>query len=635
MEGRDVRSEDGKISYQPALDGIRALCLFAVLLFHSDFSWMSGGFLGVSTFFTLSGFLITTLLLGEYDRTTDVSLVRFWDRRLRRLAPAALVAVFAVVVTAPAWLPLPQQERLAGDAIAAATYLVNWQFVRAEYAYELIFTDPSPLQHFWSLAIEAQFYLVFPLVVGGVLRSGLGRRGLAGVLVAGVLLSVGVSFLPSVVDAGLYRVYYGSDARVAEILVGCVAAVWFAPLRADGGVPAAVRRLSPLAALGIALAWIFSSVDDAWLYRGGFALYALLSALVVVAATGPTRPFRFLATPWLVWVGRVSYGAYVYHWPVFLLLGPERTGLSPSATLAVRLGITLALAGASARWLEEPIRRGRVGVGARVPVVVGSAVAAIAVVAFALSPVPFHERFDSLTAPGGTESPGDQQTWALFGDSTALSLVVGLARFSDGIPEVRVSKGHTELGCGLITGGYLPLGGKSVEVDKCGDAPKTWASGVEANDVDVAIVLVGAWESRDWSFAEDGPRLSLGMPEFDEVVAARIGEAMDALLETGVTVVWLTTPRIGVPLKAKKARLRSIQSAAQAGRQHRFNELLREAAGDRPEVILVDLAEAVEQWPGGPFSTDLRPDRTHFGRQGSKDIVAQFLGPEILERTRP
>lgn len=595
---------------------------------------MSGGFLGVSTFFTLSGFLITTLLLGEYERTSDVSLARFWDRRLRRLAPAALVAVFVVVVTAPVWLPYSQQERLAGDAIAAATYLVNWQFVRAEYAYELIFTEPSPLQHFWSLAIEAQFYLVFPLVLGGLLRSGLGRRGLTVVLVSSVFLSIGVSFLPAVADAGPYRIYYGSDARVAEILVGCLAAVWFAPLRADSGDSSAGRWLAPPAALGIALAWIFSSVDDSWLYRGGFALYAVMSALVVLGAVGPTRPLRFLAAPWLVWVGRVSYGAYVYHWPVFLLLSPERTGLSPSATLGVRVAITFALAAVSSQWLEEPIRRGRVGVGRRVPVVVGSAVGAIAVVAFVLSPVPIRERFDQILSPVVPESSGEQQTWALFGDSTALSLVGGFARFSDSVPEVRVSKGHTELGCGLLRTGYLPSGRRWRRVEKCGDAPKTWSNAVEANDVDVAIVLLGAWESRDWLFVENGSPLFLGEPEFDEIVLARIGEAMDALLETGVTVVWLTTPRIGVPLKAPKARLRSLQSAAQAGRQQRFNELIRQAARDRPEILLVDLAEAVEHWPGGPFAPTLRPDRTHFGRDGSKQIVAEFLGPKILELTR-
>lgn len=622
----------GPIPYVAALDGVRAVCLLAVLAFHSDFAWMTGGFLGVSTFFTLSGFLITSIVLGEAEESGSISLSRFWDRRLRRLAPAALLTVGAVVASAPYWLAPAQRERLTADAIAAVSYLVNWRFVQAEYAYELIFTDPSPLQHFWSLAIEAQFYLVFPLFVGAVLRLGAGRVGLGVVLGLATVLSVSLSFLWSGASGDTYRIYYGSDTRAAEILIGSLAALWAYGLRKSGrDLPVVVRWLALPAALAIGVAWVGTTVESPWLYRGGFGAYALASAVIVLAATMDGPFSRALGTPWLAWVGRVSYGGYLYHWPVFLLLSPERTGFGEEGTFVLRVIVTLALAGVSSRWIEEPIRRGRAGVGVRFPLAAAGAAALVALLAVVMSPLSIGDRLSRwLEEPSSARRTEAGRRWAVFGDSMALSLVPGLRADARGDGDFELVKGHTELGCGVLQEGWNFIGDRWLDVSEgCGDVVTVWPAAVRARDVDVAIVLIGAWESRDWRLERDGRVLRVGDPVFDAAVRDRIGETMDALTDAGATVVWLTTPHLGVPPKAPKSRLRALRSAAETERQDRLNVLIREVASGRSGVGVVDLASAVQTWPGGEFDLSLRPDHTHFGAAGSRRIAQEFLGAEV------
>ncbi len=631
MRGQDSAASGGTVAgYQPGLDGLRALCLFGVLLFHSDVAWMSGGFLGVSTFFTLSGYLITSLLVAEIRRAGRVSLSAFWERRLRRLAPAAILAVAAVVAAAPIWLPLAQRERLAGDALAALAYLVNWRFVRADYAYALIFVDPSPLQHFWSLAIEAQFYLVYPLFVGLLLRPGRGTFTLGVSLASLAAVSVGLSLLPAIAGNGTDRIYYGSDTRAAELLVGGLGGLYGA--RIPDGL---VRWLAPAALAAILAIWSAATIDDVWLYHGGFAAYALLSLAVVLGATRPTLVRACLDPAWLRWVGRVSYGGYVYHWPVFLLLPGSRLGLAPWPTFVLRVFVTLALAGVSARWVEEPIRRGRVLRGRSFWATMGAATAAVVGCAVVLDPGSVVDQVAIEIDGDREEVVGGARRWAAFGDSTALSIAVGMRQFAAATPGVARAAGDARLGCGLLDEGrFFNRGAWSEVADECRDAPGRWAEVVRRSRIDVAIVLVGAWESRDWRLPGVRGDLSLGHPVLDAAIRARVEAAMDSLREAGALVVWLTAPHLGVPDKALPRHLAALRLAAQPERQDRLNEIIRDAAAGRDDVVVVDLAEMVRAWPGGEFDRTLRPDSTHFGRDGSIRLFAEVLGPEILGATR-
>ena len=624
-----------RLEHLPALDGLRGACLAAVLLFHSGFAWMSGGFLGVSTFFTLSGFLITTLLLAERGATGTVSLRGFWERRLRRLLPASLLTIAAIVATAPLWLAPSQREHLAEDALATLFYAVNWRFMSPEYAYNLIFTDPSPLQHFWSLAIEGQFYVVFPLLVALLLRAGGGPRALAVLCVLATVASIGVARAAPSLEAAQHRLYYGTDARAGELLIGALLAL---PLRARGGVPSpALRVAGPVAGALVVAAWIFASVGDAWLYRGGFALYALCSATVVAAAAMPDGlVHRLLAPRWLRWVGTVSYGAYLFHWPVFLILTPARTGLDALPLFVVRTAATLALAALSWRFVERPLRQRDLVPARRFVRGAALAFAALAVLIVATDPFPFAVRA-LTTAVAARDAlfpkpePATRLRFAMFGDSTALSLWNGLGPWLQNEGGSGAVNGALKLGCGVLAFGQMENRGHWIDDNPdCRDIPEKWRKTALEAKPDVAIVLVGPWEARTRRRTKTAPALRLGDPELDDATRDAIAAAVDALASTGASVVWLTAPHIRVPPLEGKS-WPSDRDTSEPQRMERVNELAREVARTRADRMrVVDLAAYMAARPNGEFDTAIRADDVHYTRAGAAEVARDFVGPEIL-----
>ena len=337
------------IAYVPALDGLRGLAVGGVLAFHAGVG-LPGGFIGVSVFFTLSGYLITTLLLAEHETQGRVSLAGFYSRRARRLLPASLTCLIAVTLAGP-WWSATQQDHLPGDVWAALANVANWRFAVAEHSYaELFRADPSPVAHYWSLAIEEQLYLLLPLVV--VLCLCRSRRTLLAVTAGLVALSLAAT----VTASDLNLAYHGTHTRGAELLIGA--------LLAQVGVDRLVRRggsdlLGAAALAGLILAMATTHVEDRWLYRGGWVAIGLASAAVICAASSGGVVARRLSAPRLVAFGRISYGVYLYHWPLFLLLDEGRTGLSGWPLVAVRIAATMAVATASSRWIELPVRNGR------------------------------------------------------------------------------------------------------------------------------------------------------------------------------------------------------------------------------------------------------------------------------------
>ncbi|HET9691241.1 MAG TPA: acyltransferase family protein [Acidimicrobiales bacterium] len=350
------------------LDGLRALCLLAVLLFHSNFSWARGGFLGVTAFFVLSGFLITGLLVLEARSTGSIRLPKFWARRARRLAPGVLV-LFALVIVYLKWGAYRVPAGVAGDGIAAALWVANWRFTFAHRSYAALFSGSSPFEHMWSLSVEEQVYLLLPLIVAAVLgrhaaRTGRRRVALAGVFAVLVAASTAVNVALHHPGRPALHEYYGTDARAAEPLVGALLAlalVGATDVRRLGRAAVAaldVAALGALAGLVVLVARVGQQSDA--LYRGGFLLAACLAAVLVAAATQPGIVSRALSVPPLVAAGRVSYGAYLFHWPIFLWMDPSRTGLQGWALFAARVAATMALAGVSYVVVERPIRLGRI-----------------------------------------------------------------------------------------------------------------------------------------------------------------------------------------------------------------------------------------------------------------------------------
>jgi len=361
----------------PALDGVRALAILGVIAYHLGFGWASGGYLGVDLFFVLSGFLITSLLLEERSVSGRIRLGAFWGRRARRLLPALFLVLCAVAIYAVANGQFSSTgaggaaidlSGLRGDAIATLLYVANWHAIFAHQSYFAQFSSPSPLQHTWSLAIEEQFYLVWPLVIVGLVHRAPTRWRRAGIALcvlgaASSMAAMAIIFHPGVDPS---RVYYGTDTRAFDLLVGATVA-FAASGRAQPGARAR-SWLHGASIPAIAVLLVFWSVAGTKsgmptnaMFEGGFLLCALLAAVVIADVRqldqGPLA--RLLSIRPVRWIGTISYGLYLWHWPVIVYLNQGRTGLSGAGLDIARIAVTFALATSSYYLVELPIRRRR------------------------------------------------------------------------------------------------------------------------------------------------------------------------------------------------------------------------------------------------------------------------------------
>ena len=382
------------LTYMPSLDGIRALSVLAVIIYHANKMWLPGGFLGVEVFFVISGYLITLLLLAESEKNGSISLKEFWWRRARRLLPALWVVVLGVVVFAA----LFQREMLGtlrGDVIAALLYGFNWFQIWVGTSYFTSF-EFVPLRHLWSLAVEEQFYLIWPVVMLIVAKFGKRRLpivsavffGLAVILAIytalvyqpGTISNIGdtPNQFMSLFGQSVSRIdflFLGTLTRSSGLLLGAALAIWWRPWLLQNSRAGANKLFDfigfgGLAALALMM-WRFQTVIEGtdegtvgydFLFRGGFFLTDLASLAVIAAAVHPSSKIlaRSLSNPVLVWLGRRSYGFYLFHWPVFQFYRRfAGKGLTPYEFVVLVL-FALALTELSYRYIETPVRQGAV-----------------------------------------------------------------------------------------------------------------------------------------------------------------------------------------------------------------------------------------------------------------------------------
>ena len=356
-----------EMGYLPGLDGVRALAVIGVLLYHADLSWIPGGFLGVDVFFVLSGFLITSLILEEFDRSGRVDFRKFYLGRARRLLPA-LILVLVVVSLAAALVYQDAARQLASDVVASIFYVNNWWYIAADQSYFEFIGRPPLLKHLWSLAVEEQFYLVWPAIAFLAMRR-FARKGVFAVAATLAIVST-IWMLQLAVANGFpdfadpSRAYFGTDSHSMGLLIGAALATFWRPGRMRRSLPTGASVI--ITAIGIAallaVIWFFVFVGEftPWLYRGGFLGLALIVATLIAAASHPgvglgkamgTQPWRY--------IGQRSYGLYLWHWPVFMATRPGLDlPLDGVPLLILRLGLTVGIAELSFRFVEMPIRRG-------------------------------------------------------------------------------------------------------------------------------------------------------------------------------------------------------------------------------------------------------------------------------------
>jgi len=357
----------GTSRYMAGIDGLRALAVLAVIMYHLNDDWAPGGLLGVGIFFVLSGYLITDLLIAQWNQHERLDMKDFWLRRARRLLPALLIllAIVAawVVCFKPAHLPSMQ-----GDVPAAVLYVSNWWLIFQDVSYFEKFGPPSPFGHLWSLAVEEQFYLLWPLLLALGLRFVKRRGPLAGFTLLAAALSAGA--MAWMYEPGLdpSRVYYGTDTRVFALLIGAaLAMVW--PSRKLAPTISRTGRISIdlVGSIGLAIlllaVWKTNQYDE-FLYRGGLVLLSVISAAVVAVLAHPASTLaRWMGCKPLKWLGVRSYGIYLWHYPIIVLTGP---GAGQTDAFSVERAILqvfacLVIAALSWKYIEEPIRHGALG----------------------------------------------------------------------------------------------------------------------------------------------------------------------------------------------------------------------------------------------------------------------------------
>jgi peptidoglycan/LPS O-acetylase OafA/YrhL len=688
------------------LDGLRGIAVLGVLLYHAGVSWAPGGFLGVEMFFVLSGFLITSLLVTEWERSTTIRMGAFWARRARRLLPALFCLVAAIGVYYAVAGPAQAVPDLKGDGISALTYFSNWHQIVAGANYFAATGPVSPLEHTWSLAIEEQFYLVWPIAVLAVLWLA-SRRGSADrrrPLVLLLVLSL-AGAIASAIDVALMfdgghnltRVYYGTDTRASGLLIGASLAIGLALVRRRRQQPGDAdvesgrrRRIDPGALIAAAALIAFAATIAAmaliggatpWMYPYGLVGVDVAVVLLIVATVAHPQcaAARALATRPLRALGTISYGLYLWHFPLFLWLNEETTGMSGATLLALRLAATLALSVASYVLIEQPIRQRRRPawlVRALTPLAAGGAVAALLLAsaasalpagvpaaatlpqppaklkgndpactvtlqdgsAYGMAPIAASKQtefvYDALGAHKLAWSGSSQKTFQtcppkrvlLVGDS--LSFTLGVPWLQD---EERYGVKLADagiLGCAFTTQGEIDVAGTwEGQSAGCPNALQTWAAEKRALHAQAVVVELGYRDQFDWKIG--GQVVHLGQAKFDANVQAQIERLIKVLGAGGTKILFLSVPYTHPPEQANG----SPAPAASPARHAQINSRLEAAARRHPKsVSVLDIDQTVS--PGDHYNAKVNGQLCRFDGVHFSAYCSDLLEPRVLGEVR-
>ncbi|ANQ82327.1 acetyltransferase [Staphylococcus pseudintermedius] len=347
--------------YMPGLDGVRAVAVIAIIIYHLNPQWLSGGFLGVDTFFVISGYLITSLLLTEYHNTGKIKLMSFWLRRVKRLIPAVLFLVMGVIVLSLIFMPT-EIQKVRADSIAAIFYVSNWWYIMQNVDYFEQFAV-QPLKHLWSLAIEEQFYLVFPIVLLSLLSFIRRLKSIRIIFLILLVISMIAMMVLYVPNENVARVYFGTDTRIQTLLMGVLLALVWPPFQLKAKVNRQMRTMIDTAGVvGLAILFIcfkFVSETNSILYYGGFFLISTVTLLVIASSVHPSGYFaKFLGNKVFTFIGSRSYSLYLWHYPIIVLIHHQFVqGQIPPLVYVVEILLMVLMAEFSYKFIEQPFRK--------------------------------------------------------------------------------------------------------------------------------------------------------------------------------------------------------------------------------------------------------------------------------------
>lgn len=615
------------------MDGLRALSVTAVFAYHLNYEWASGGFLGVDVFFVLSGYLITSLLLAEWSHTGTIDFRAFWGRRARRLLPACFFLLGVLSLYAVLIAPPDQLDTLREDMLATIFYLQNWWLIAQGSSYFDLYSAPSPLRHTWSLAIEEQFYIFWPLIALGVLYTQRkSRKVFAAVCAAGILASAMI--MVALYDAAdPSRAYYDTGSRAHTLLVGALLALLLE------GREELLNRYSKTITIAGSLAFVtciacFALVNghSFRLYHGGSLLFCLAVSVVIMVAIKPGNRDPLSALLCLKPVqklGLISYGVYLWHWPVIVLLPRSRLGLDGTELALAQILITLLLSTFSYLYIEQPFRSG--ALKHKITAWHGVGSVTLLVIAIGISthggtkarPDYLVDRKDPINTT--TPSTDGRYTIGVVGDSVATSLYPGLQKAFEplGIEVVN----HSHPGCGFLVAHSITREGNDIPwTEECGRGHQGYITQFLAGSSFPQLVFwMSTWDHTDQLL--NGRRIRFQTEEGIALFRESLDQAVQRFNERGMLVVLTTFPS------------RTVSDFAPAdldpdGDDRTYARLIREYADANPDrVRLLDVAMML--CPDGPpcpseiEGFNPRPkDGGHYSPEGAY-WLAQKLQPSL------
>jgi peptidoglycan/LPS O-acetylase OafA/YrhL len=660
-------SEETRMGYQPALDGLRALSVIAVILYHAGIDWIPGGFIGVEVFFVVSGFLITSLMIDEQHVSGTVSLKQFWIRRARRLLPALFTMLIASLV-AVTFFAKDSAPDFRQDVLPALGYFSNWwQIYFVDTPYFAANSLPM-LRHLWSLAVEEQWYVLWPIAFVFVLGNKRIPRWISalviGLLAAAVMVGTALAFTADD-ETRINFLYLSTITRSSGLLLGAaLACIWypwkktvvrFAKVRS---VFADVLALGALATLGYISAFIH--VADEQLYLGGLAAATVASAVIiaVVVRSGKSLVKRALSFSLLVEIGRRSYGLYLWHWPIFVVAGAQLSTIR----LAYALTATVIINEVVYQFIETPARKGAIGnwlrqrrqlsaMRRRLPVALTVVVAAlVGVTSVQLSGIQARDvSVDTgntdvvfvvpttlpTTATTAVNTPVTSTTLAklprrmvIVGDSQAHSLAVNKP---SGIEKTFVITNGSIDGCGVYDRG-VGIGGTSGKFRRnfanCKGFETKWANSAAQAKADVALVVIGAWEVMDLQI--NSFLFKVNTVPADTMFKTQLQRGIDALRKQNVAVALLEVACMR-PVESKGGPVPPLPQRGDDTRTGHLNALMREVAA--PENDGVYFVNGPKEWCSDPKvanSLSYRWDGVHVYRPGAK-LILESIAPAILQ----